>query len=29
MTVEQVKAVLPEVLPDARGWLRKINDFSQ
>jgi hypothetical protein len=29
MTVEQVKAVLPEVLADVRIWVRKINDLPE
>jgi Protein of unknown function (DUF2927) len=27
MTVEQVKAALPQVLPDVRAWVRKINNL--
>jgi hypothetical protein len=29
MTVEQVKAVLPEVLADVRVWVRKINNLPE
>jgi Protein of unknown function (DUF2927) len=29
MTVEQVKAVLPEVLPDVRAFVRKVNDLAE
>jgi Protein of unknown function (DUF2927) len=29
MTVEQVKAVLPEVLADVRVWVRKVNDLPE
>jgi Protein of unknown function (DUF2927) len=29
MTIEEVKAVLPEVLTDVRAWVRKINDLPQ
>jgi hypothetical protein len=29
MTVEQVKAALPEVLPDVRAWVRKINNLPE
>jgi hypothetical protein len=29
MTVEQVKAVLPEVLADVRVWVRKINKLPE
>jgi hypothetical protein len=29
MTVEEVKAVLPEVLADVRVWVRKVNDLSE
>jgi Protein of unknown function (DUF2927) len=29
MTVEQVKAVLPEVLADVRAWVRKINNLPE
>jgi hypothetical protein len=29
MTVEQVKAVLPEVLVDVRAWVRKINNLPE
>jgi len=28
MTVEEVKAVLPAVLPDVRVWVKKVNDLS-
>ena len=27
MTVEEVKAVLPDVLADVRAWVRKVNDL--
>jgi hypothetical protein len=29
MSVEEVKAVLPEVLVDARAWVRKVNDLVE
>jgi Protein of unknown function (DUF2927) len=29
MTVEEVKAVLPEILPDVRGWVEKVNKLPQ
>jgi hypothetical protein len=29
MTVEEVKAVLPEVLADVRVWVRKVNDLPE
>jgi hypothetical protein len=29
MTVEQVKALLPEVLADVRVWVRKVNDLPE
>jgi len=29
MTVEEVKAVLPEVLADVRVWVRKINNLPE
>ena len=29
MTVEQVKAVLPDVLADVRIWVRKINNLPE
>jgi hypothetical protein len=29
MTIEQVKAVLPEVLADVRAWVRKINNLPE
>jgi Protein of unknown function (DUF2927) len=29
MTVEDVKAVLPEVLADVRAWVRKVNDLQE
>jgi len=29
MTVEEVKAVLPEVLADVRAWVRKLNDLPE
>ena len=29
MTVEEVKAVLPEVLADVRVWVRKINNLAE
>jgi Protein of unknown function (DUF2927) len=29
MTVEQVKAVLPDVLADVRAWVRKINNLPE
>jgi hypothetical protein len=29
MTVEQVKAMLPEVLRDVRVWVRKVNDLAE
>jgi hypothetical protein len=28
MTVEEVKAVLPDVLADVRGWVKKANDLT-
>jgi len=28
MSVEEVKAVLPEVLPDVRDWVRKVNNLA-
>jgi len=27
MTVQEVKAVLPEVLADVRAWVRKVNNL--
>jgi Protein of unknown function (DUF2927) len=29
MTVDEVKAVLPEVLPDVRAWVRKVNNLKE
>jgi DUF2927 family protein len=29
MTVTEVKAVLPEVLPDVRAWVKKINNLAE
>ena len=29
MTVEEVKAVLPEVLADVRVWIRKVNNLAE
>jgi hypothetical protein len=29
MSVEEVKAVLPEVLADGRAWVRKVNDLAE
>jgi hypothetical protein len=29
MTVGEVKAVLPQVLPDVRAWVRKVNDLPE
>jgi hypothetical protein len=29
MTVAEVNAVLPEVLPDVRAWVRKINHLPE
>jgi hypothetical protein len=29
MNVEEVKAVLPDVLPDVRAWVRKVNDLVE
>jgi hypothetical protein len=29
MTVQEARAVLPDVLPDARAWVRKINNLAQ
>jgi hypothetical protein len=29
MTVEEVKAVLPEVLADVRAWVKKVNDLAE
>jgi hypothetical protein len=29
MTVEEVKAVLPEVLADVRAWVRKVNNLAE
>jgi Protein of unknown function (DUF2927) len=29
MTVMEVKAVLPEVLPDVRAWVKKINNLAE
>jgi hypothetical protein len=27
MTVEEVKAVLPQVLPEVRAWVKKVNNL--
>jgi hypothetical protein len=29
MTVEDVKAVLPDVLADVRAWVRKVNGLQE
>jgi len=29
MTVEEVKAVLPEVLPEVRAWVKKVNNLAE
>jgi hypothetical protein len=29
MTVEQVRAVLPEILPDVRAWITRVNDLQE
>jgi hypothetical protein len=29
MTVQDVKAVLPEVLADVRVWVRKVNNLAE
>jgi hypothetical protein len=29
MTVEEVKAVLPEVLADVRAWVKKVNNLPE
>jgi Protein of unknown function (DUF2927) len=29
MTVEEVKAVLPEAMTDVRGWVKKVNDLPE
>jgi hypothetical protein len=29
MTVEEVRGVLPEVLPDVRAFVRKVNDLPE
>jgi Protein of unknown function (DUF2927) len=29
MTVDEVKAALPEMLPDVKAWVRKVNDLSE
>jgi hypothetical protein len=29
MTVQDVRAVLPDVLADVRGWVRKVNNLSE
>jgi hypothetical protein len=29
MTVDEVKAVLPEVLPDVRAWVKKLNNLKE
>jgi DUF2927 family protein len=29
MTVAEVKALLPEILPDVRAWVRKVNDLPE
>jgi hypothetical protein len=29
MTVSEVNALLPEILPDVRAWVRKVNDLSE
>ena len=29
MTVEEVKAVLPDVLVDVRAWVRKVNNLAE
>jgi hypothetical protein len=29
MTVQDVKAVLPEVLADVRAWVRKVNNLAE
>jgi hypothetical protein len=29
MSVEEVRAVLPEVLADVRAWVRKVNGLTE
>jgi hypothetical protein len=29
MTIEEVKAVLPDVLADVRVWVRKVNELPE
>jgi hypothetical protein len=29
MTVEEVKAILPDVLADVRTWVRKVNKLAE
>jgi hypothetical protein len=29
MTVQEAKAVLPDVLADVRAWVRKVNNLPQ
>jgi hypothetical protein len=29
MTVDEVRAVLPAVLPDVRAWVAKVNNLPQ
>ena len=29
MTVQEVKAVLPEVLADVRAWVTKVNNLAE
>ena len=29
MTVQEVKAVLPDVLADVRAWVRKVNNLPE
>jgi hypothetical protein len=29
MTVQEVKAVLPDVLADVRAWVKKANDLAE
>jgi hypothetical protein len=29
MTVQEVRAVLPDVLADVRAWVRKVNNLPQ
>jgi hypothetical protein len=29
MTVQDVKAILPDVLTDVRAWVRKVNNLAE